>query len=847
MKNQFIKKLLKQLFVLSLIFLCFNSVNAQNVSVVNGKISPLNANVYYGDSLRYSYLPNTGCVLDSIYVNGVYIGKDSPSAYTLKNITQNSSLRVVFKRQTFGIYQKNVLRRPGKPDSVSVKTIGNMGVDSNIVVKKQIDLPVNFESADVDYTLTNFEGAVSVLYTENGNKVVKTTKPTGAQPWAGTTIGSDKNGTNGAIKTPLPNSVAPVIKVLVKAPTAGIKVRLKIENSTDGTKSVETDATTRTANGWDTLEFNFANHASGTAAWSSSNTYNKISIFFDFLVNANDKVFYWDNVYLAPAVITPPVTFTPDSNIIKLLTNNSSRTWKIDTTSANWFGVGPTTSFFPDWYQAQPRDAKAVAFPCIINGRTTFNYNAATKAVTLNFVPNGGVFVLDVANTFYSSGSTADNCATLTVPSNNTVAFSAANSGSTAANSTLTQFTVGAKGLVNLGIGSNVYEIISISNQKLVLRSIVPDGKAWYQTLTPTDSLTIINPPIASKSKMDFPITFEDTANVNYAVTDFGSVTTIDSVISNNRLKVTVKGAGAQTWGGTTLGSGTTPSLKTAFSNSGAPKISVLVKSPAAGLVVKLKIETENNTGGTSTGEFVEKDVNTLTANGWDSLVFDFSSGTVGTWSASKTYTRLSIFFDFNVAGSAPGKTFLWDNIRFLGTTIVTPPVSTKSQINLPITFDSSSVDYTVTDFGGAVTSDTSIVGNKAKKTIKPIGAQTWAGTTMGTDANSPTKGALKTAFSNAAAPRVSVRVYTPAVGIKVRLKIEDANDHTKTVEAEETSTTAGWQTLTFNFANQAIGSTGATAAWNATSTYNKISIFFSFDSVGDGKVYLWDDVMLVP
>ena len=836
-------------FMLFISLLGIKHSMAQSITVVNGTISPASANVYYGDSLRFTYTPITGAVLDSIIVNGINVGKDSTNGYTLRNIIPTSSLRVVFKRQTFGIYQKTVLRRPNKADSITIKNIGNKNIDSNIVVKNQIDLPVTFDLPNTDYTLTDFEGAVSKDTTINGNHVVKTIKPTGAQPWAGTSIGSDKNGSKSAIRTPFSNSAAPRLSVLVKSPAAGLKVRIKIEDATNAARSVETDATTlTTANNWDTLIFDLANYASGTAAWDASFTYNKISIFFDFLSTANDKVFYWDNVKLLPAVITPPVAFVPDTALIRLLTNNSSRTWKIDTSVAVYFGVGPGNTFYPDWYQANGGDGKALVFPCIESGATTFTFDAATKAVKVNFVKNGGVFVVNDALAFYSL-SGGDQCANnLTITPNNPVTFAAATSASTPAISTRTQFTVGGNGIVNLGTGSTTYEILTINNTQLYLRAIIGgSGNAWYQRLRPTDG-AVVNPPppvVNTKSKMDFPITFDDTANFNYTTNDFGYVITKDSTISNNRLKATIKPAGAELWGGTTLGSLPNPTLKYALSNTGAPKFSVLVKSPAAGLTIKLKIETENNSGN-NIAEYVEKDVTSLTANGWDSLVFDFSTASSGTWNAAKTYTRLSIFFDFNVAGS--GKLFLWDNVRLLGYVAnnINPPVATKLQIDLPITFNDTTVNYNIIDFEGNVTTDTIIAANnKAKKTIKTVGSATFAGTTMGDAIVSA--GALKTAFSNAAAPRISVRVYTPAAGIKVRLKIENAADNTKTVETDATSTVAGWQTLNFNFANAATNNGAPTAAWSAANTYNKLSIFFDYGNSGDGRVYYWDNIMLIP
>ena len=54
-----------------------------------------------------------------------------------------------------------------------------------------------------------------------------------------------------------------------------------------------------------------------------------------------------------------------------------------------------------------------------------------------------------------------------------------------------------------------------------------------------------------------------------------------------------------------------------------------------------------------------------------------------------------------------------------------------------------------------------------------------------------------------------------------------------------------GWETLTFNFANQAPG----TAALNVAFNYNKVSIFFNFGVTGaaaGAKTYYFDDVAFI-
>ena len=67
------------------------------------------------------------------------------------------------------------------------------------------------------------------------------------------------------------------------------------------------------------------------------------------------------------------------------------------------------------------------------------------------------------------------------------------------------------------------------------------------------------------------------------------------------------------------------------------------------------------------------------------------------------------------------------------GTILVNSPQ--LSQIDLPITWDDPTVDYTVTDFGGTVSSlsvDPMDSTNSVLMTDKTAGAQSWAGTTLG-------------------------------------------------------------------------------------------------------------------
>jgi len=167
-----------------------------------------------------------------------------------------------------------------------------------------------------------------------------------------------------------------------------------------------------------------------------------------------------------------------------------------------------------------------------------------------------------------------------------------------------------------------------------------------------------------------------------------------------------------------------------------------------------------------------------------------------------------------------------------------------KTQMDLPVTFDSPTVAYGLLGFGGAENStivvDPAGGPNNVAKVVKSATAELWAGTTL--TANGTLGFASKIPFT-ASATKMMVRVYSPDAGIKVRLKVEDAADPTKSVETEATTTVANtWETLTFDFANQAAG----TAALNLAYTYNKASIFFNFGVTGataGAKTYYFDDM----
>ncbi|MBK8256804.1 MAG: hypothetical protein IPK82_29545 [Polyangiaceae bacterium] len=161
----------------------------------------------------------------------------------------------------------------------------------------------------------------------------------------------------------------------------------------------------------------------------------------------------------------------------------------------------------------------------------------------------------------------------------------------------------------------------------------------------------------------------------------------------------------------------------------------------------------------------------------------------------------------------------------------------------LDITFDDSAVTYTLTGFGGdedsSVVADPENANNKVGKVNKSATAELWAGVTVSTEPNN----SIPVLPFSATATKMTVRSWSPDAGIQVRLKVEDAADPTHSCETEATTTVAGgWETLEFDFSNEAMG----TAALNTAYTFNRVSIFFNFGVTGamaGAKTYYFDNV----
>ncbi|RYU90541.1 hypothetical protein EWM62_07755 [Mucilaginibacter terrigena] len=322
--------------------------------------------------------------------------------------------------------------------------------------------------------------------------------------------------------------------------------------------------------------------------------------------------------------------------------------------------------------------------------------------------------------------------------------------------------------------------------------------------------------------KISLPVTF-DAPNTDYTVTDFGNDITIDAVDPTNaanKVKKTTKPGGAETWAGVTVGTPAGFPTKIGVTADFA-QMSLRVYSPAAGLTIKLKIEDHND--GTKS---VETDAVTTVANGWETLTFNLLNNSGGTpaFNAAYNYDKATVFFDFGVSGS--GKTFYWDDLKLLP--------APSSVLGIPLNFQSATLNYAFIDFeGGGVTvvnnpSATGInTSTKVAKMVKSPGA-TYGGSFISLD--NPIDFSTKKI--------IKMKVYSPRVGAKVLLKVENQTNGGISFEKEVTTTKANeWEELTFDY-----------TAINTANSYQKVVLIFDNGTSGDGSAnytFYFDDITL--
>lgn len=335
------------------------------------------------------------------------------------------------------------------------------------------------------------------------------------------------------------------------------------------------------------------------------------------------------------------------------------------------------------------------------------------------------------------------------------------------------------------------------------------------------NNLTLIVLFIASICySQSLPIDFESSITTeNFVDFDGGTAMVIDNPQSggiNTSTKVAqiVRDGGA-IWAGSKI----ELASNLDFSVDNMVTMKVFTTAPI-GTVVKFKLEGNNSD---------ERDATTTVSNEWEELSWDFTG-------VAPNYNFVVFMFDFgNTGNGSETSTFLFDDVvQLFGGT----------QIDLPVDFEGDETNYTMTDFEGnasTIIQDPTDPNNTVMQCTKTNDSSPSAGTTIGTPAGFATDIPLTLSDS-----KMTVKVWSPAPGTPIRLKVEDSKDPTRTCETETNSTVAGWEVLEFDFNNQAPGTESLSVGLQMGWTYNKASIFFNFGTAGaqdGGQLYYFDDV----
>lgn len=315
---------------------------------------------------------------------------------------------------------------------------------------------------------------------------------------------------------------------------------------------------------------------------------------------------------------------------------------------------------------------------------------------------------------------------------------------------------------------------------------------------------------------INLPLDFESTSTTyNFTNFDGGNATVInnpDATGANTSSKVgrMIKNPG-QPWGGSWIG------LSNPINFSANKIFMMKVWSPRVGAKVLLKVENASNPGIN-----FEKEVTTTVANQWEDLAFDYSA-----INASNVYNNIVLIFELGTPGDGSSNfTFYFDDIRLVN--------ALPNTIALPLTFESTTLTYNFTNFDGGNATvinnpDASGINTSAKvgRMIKGAG-QPWGGSWIG----------LSSPINFSGSKVFKMKVWSPRVGAKVLLKVENQTDGGINFEREVATTTANaWEELSFDF-----------SSINTANTYQKIVLIFDLGTVGDGSsnfTFYFDDIRL--
>lgn len=316
--------------------------------------------------------------------------------------------------------------------------------------------------------------------------------------------------------------------------------------------------------------------------------------------------------------------------------------------------------------------------------------------------------------------------------------------------------------------------------------------------------------------KLELPLTFESTTlSYDWFNFDGGNATVIDNpdrsgINTSSRVTRMVKNAG-QPWGGSFL------TLDGPIDFSASKTFKVKVWSPRVGARMLFKVENSTNANLNH-----EVEVVSTKAGEWEELTFDYSG--VNT---ANSYDRIIIICDLGTPGNGTADfTWYFDDITLNGGGPVVESIS------IPLRFESSTLTYDWFNFDGG---NATVIDNPDKSGINTSNRVT----RMIKNAGQPWGGSFLTLdepINFAGGTTLKVKVWSPRVGARMLLKVENSGNPNINAEIESASTKAGeWEELTFTL-----------PGINLANVYDRIVIICDLGTPGNGTAnFTWyfDDI----
>ncbi len=531
-----------------------------------------------------------------------------------------------------------------------------------VTITNPLLLPVNFESATLNYNFIDFEGAVTAVIdnpdatgANTTAKVAQFVKNQGAQFFAGSILTLDQ---------PIDFSQLKKIKLKVWSPKSGIIVKLKLENATDPNISTELDVRNTAANQWEELIFDFGSLTNGKQL-------SKLIFFFDFENGGDGATYFFDEIEqtnASPEPIAMPLTF------------------ESSTLTFDWTGFG-SASFGP--------------IPAaVVNNPNPSGINTSPKVLEINKTGGAQVWAgasLNLTNPIDFALGTTVNVKVWSPRAGTPILFKIEDSNSPKdgnGNPTVFVEVVVNSTAVNTWqeISFDLTSSGSFSTANSYDRVILfPDfGNGGNDELFYFDDIAQVG---ANTPSISLPLDFE-ASTLTFDWIGFGSSSfgPIPAAVANNpdpsgintssKVVEIEKLAGAQVWAGASL------NLSGPINFASGTTARVKVWSPRTGTPILFKLEDSNSPkdGNGNPTTFVEVTATSTVANAWQELSFDLTS--FGAFSTANSYDRVILFPDFGNCGN--GEMFYFDDISLSGQSGGggTPPGGSGTPPNNPINFE---------------------------------------------------------------------------------------------------------------------------------------------------------------